>query len=344
MEMSGRDMTNDSPPTRSHPATRSDVARLAGVSTAVVSYVVNNGPRPVATATRARVLAAMSELDYTPNAVARALRLRRAQAVGLVVPDVSNTYFGALARELSNRAFEAGFALLLGDSDNDIERERAQVDSLISHQIDGLILVSLDPGSDAEVGGTPTVYLDQRDQPGQRTVVVDNVHGARLGVEHLIEHGRQRIALLGGIVGSPGADARHQGWETALADAGLPHGEDLVQRSEFSRAAGHEAAIALLSQPEPPDAVFVASDVQALGLLAAARELGISVPAQLAVVSFDGTDDARYSDPPLTAVEQPVDEIASTALRAIIAPAESLHEIVDVGLVVRRSCGCSEPA
>lgn len=337
-------MSDDSPQTRTRPATRSDVARAAGVSTAVVSYVVNNGPRPVAEATRARVLDAMKELEYTPNAVARALRLRRAQAVGLVVPDVSNTYFGALARELSNRAFEAGFALLLGDSDNDIERERAQVDSLVSHQIDGLIIVSLDAGSEGEVGGTPTVYLDQRDQPSQRTVVVDNLGGARIGVEHLIGHGHRRIALLGGMEGSPGADARFHGWQAALEDAGLPHGEDLVRRSEFNRAGGYEAAIALLSQPERPDAVFVASDVQALGLLAAARRLRVSVPDELAVVSFDGTDDARYSDPPLTAVEQPIGEIAATALRAILAPAEPpLHETVQARLVVRRSCGCVEP-
>lgn len=145
--------------------TRTDVARLAGVSTAVVSYVTNDGPRPVAAATREKVLAAMRELDYRPNAVARALRLQRAQAVGLVVPDVSNTYFGALARELSNQAFTAGYALLLGDSDDDPDRERAQIESLVSHQIDGLIIVSLAPDSVADVNGTPTVYLNQRSSP-----------------------------------------------------------------------------------------------------------------------------------------------------------------------------------
>lgn len=335
-------MDDDPPPVRTRAATRSDVARLAGVSTAVVSYVMNNGPRPVAESTRERVLSAMRELDYTPNAVARALRLRRAQAIGLVVPDVSNTYFGALARELSNRAFEAGLAVLLGDSANDARRERAQVDSLMSHQIDGLIIVSLDPASDFEVEGTPTVYLDQRAQPGQRTVVVDNAHGARLGVEHLISHGHRTIALVGGEVGSPGADARFRGWEEALTGAGLPHGENLVRRSAFTRAGGYAAALDLLADVERPDAVFVASDVQALGLLAAARTLNISVPDDLAVVSFDGTDDARYSDPPLTAVEQPIDVIAAEALRAILSPTSTpTDELVDVRLVRRRSCGCT---
>ncbi|MGK3951212.1 LacI family DNA-binding transcriptional regulator [Microbacterium sp. I2] len=321
-------------------ATRSDVARLAGVSTAVVSYVMNDGPRPVAAATKEKVLAAMKELDYRPNAVARALRLRRAQAVGLVVPDVSNTYFGALARELSDRAFTAGYALLLGDSDNDIVRERAQIESLVSHQIDGLIVVSLEPDSDADVEGTPIVYLDQRSQPGQRSVIVDNEGGARAAVEHLIGHGRRRIAHLGGLSGAPGADERRQGWEAALTEAGLPADDSLLAHSDYSRSAGREAALGLLSTEELPDAVFVASDAQALGLLAAARERGLHVPDDLALVSFDGTDDAVFSDPPLTAVEQPIHDIAKTALRAVLQPeAGPLHERVGVRLVIRESCG-----
>ncbi|WP_116947382.1 LacI family DNA-binding transcriptional regulator [Jiangella endophytica] len=321
--------------------TRTDVARLAGVSTAVVSYVTNDGPRPVAAATREKVLAAMRELDYRPNAVARALRLQRAQAVGLVVPDVSNTYFGALARELSNQAFTAGYALLLGDSDDDPERERAQIESLVSHQIDGLIIVSLAPDSVAEVNGTPTVYLNQRSQPGQLSVIVDNEGGARLAVSHLLGHGLRRIAHLGGRAGAPGADERRAGWEATLSEAGSPADPALLRQAEYSRVAGHEAAIDLLTREPRPDAVFVASDVQALGLLAAARELAISVPHDLAVVSFDGTDDAVFSDPPLTAVEQPVPAIAEAALQAVLgrtAPASAGH--VPVRLVVRASCGC----
>ncbi|WP_053204195.1 LacI family DNA-binding transcriptional regulator [Jiangella muralis] len=321
--------------------TRTDVARLAGVSTAVVSYVTNDGPRPVAAATREKVLAAMRELDYRPNAVARALRLQRAQAVGLVVPDVSNTYFGALARELSNQAFTAGYALLLGDSDDDPDRERAQIESLVSHQIDGLIIVSLDPDSMADVNGTPTVYLNQRSQPGQLSVIVDNEGGARLAVTHLVEHGLRRIAHLGGREGAPGADERRAGWAATLSAAGLPAEPDLLRTAEYSRVAGHEAAIDLLTRAPRPDAVFVASDVQALGLLAAARELGISVPHDLAVVSFDGTDDAVFSDPPLTAVEQPVPAIADAALRAVLGRATpAAAGLVPVRLVVRASCGC----
>jgi LacI family transcriptional regulator len=304
-----------------HPPTRSDVARHAGVSTAVVSYVVNNGPRPVAPATRQRVLDSMSALGYRPNAVARALRLRRATAIGLVLPDVSNTYFGALARELSDRAFTAGYALLLGDSNNDPDRERAQIESLVSHQVDGLIVLSLAPGSTAELRETPTVYLDQRSRPGQASIVIDNTGGARAAVEHLAGHGRRRIAHLGGLAGSPGADDRAQ--------------------ADYSREGGHAAARDLLSRRPRADAVFVASDVQALGLLLAARELGIAVPDDLAVVSFDGTEDAVFSDPPLTAIEQPLARIADAALSTVLGQVHpDGRQEIPVDLVIRRSCGC----
>lgn len=325
------------------PPTRTDVAVRAGVSSAVVSYVVNNGPRPVAAATREKVLAAMAELGYRPNAVARALRMRTSQAVGLVVPDVSNTYFGALARELSMQAFSAGYALLLGDANNDAARERAQIESLISHQIDGLIVVGLDPDSNADVAGTPTVYLDRRNVPGQRCITVDDHSGGMLATRHLIGHGRRRIAILSGPFGAPGADRRMDGWRNALAEAGLPHDDSLIARSEFSRPAGFAAGLDLLRRDTPPDAVFVTSDVQSLGLLTACRQTGIRVPEDLAVISFDGTADAVYSDPPLTAVEQPVARIAEAALQAVLGegPATTVGPPIPVYLVIRDSCGCS---
>lgn len=332
-------MTLSEESTARRPATRTDVARLAGVSAAVVSYVVNNGPRPVATATRKRVEEAMQELDYRPNAVARALKLRRAQAVGVVVPDVSNTFFGALARELSNQAFEAGYALLLGDADNDIERERAQIESLVSHQIDGLIITSLEPGSVVDARGTRTVFLDQRTHPGQTSIIVDNEGGARMAVAHLADHGRQRIAHLGGLDGLPGAEARVRGWSNECAARGLDT-EGLLVRAEFTRAGGFEASRALFAGEILPDAVFVASDVQALGLLAAARERGIRVPEDLAVISFDGTDDAVFSDPPLTAIEQPIAALAAAALDAVFGSDAVESSSVPVSLMIRASCGC----
>jgi LacI family transcriptional regulator len=323
-------------------ATRADVARLAGVSTAVVSYVINGGPRPVAAATRERVLKSLQTLNYRPNAAARALKLRKVSAVGLVVPDVSNTYFGALARSVSSQAFESGYALLLGDANNSLEREAEQIRSLIGRQVDGLIVVSLSPDADDDIGSTPTVFLDKRVQPGEPSIVVDNYGGATAAVEHLIWHGKKTIGYIGGPVGFPGSDERLNAWRDAVNRARLSESLAHQVRSEFSRRGGYDAAHALLDgSGKRPDAIFVSSDVQALGLLLACRELGVRVPEDLAVVSFDGTDDAVYSDPPLTAVEQPVDTIAAMALQAVLSdgPHEPRTDI-PLELVIRRSCGC----
>lgn len=324
----------------SRPATRTDVAVKAGVSTAVVSYVINNGPRPVAAATRRRVLDAMSALEYRPNAAARALRTKKATAVGLIVPDVSNTYFGTLARTITNQAFDAGFALLLGDADNSPVRQAAQIDSLVGRQVDGLIIVSLEPSSLDDTGDVPTVYLDHRTRPGQASILVDNVDGARQAVEHLLAHRRRTIAHIAGPEGAPGADDRVRGWEQTLRSADAAGGLEFLRRAEFSREGGYQAGHELLANPTArPDAVFVSSDVQALGLLRAARELSVNVPGDLAVISFDGTDDAIYSDPALTAIEQPVEVIAAAALNAVLNPEQPIPGRIPVRLVIRDSCG-----
>ncbi len=281
----------------------------------------------------------MSALDYRPNAAARALRLRKATAIGLVLPDVSNTYFGSLARAITNLAFDEGYAVLLGDADNDLDRESAQITSLVGRQVDGMIVTSLDPSSPDDTGDIPTVYLDHRTRPGELSILIDNVDGARQAVEHLFAHGRRAIGHVAGPEGAPGADDRVAGWERTLRSTGATHGLELLRRADFSRAGGYEAGRQLLDAADRPDALFVSSDVQALGVLRAARELAITVPDDLAVISFDGTDDAIYSDPALTAVEQPVAQIAAAALNAVLRPERPLTTRIPVRLVLRDSCG-----
>ncbi|QNA93876.1 LacI family DNA-binding transcriptional regulator [Microbacterium sp. Se63.02b] len=321
-------------------ATRTDVARLAGVSTAVVSYVVNNGPRPVAASTRTRVLAAMDELDYRPNAVARALRMRSAQAVGLVVPDVSNTYFGALARELSVQAFTAGYALLLGDADNDIDRERAQVESLVSHQIDGLVIVSLDPASVAETGTTPTVFLDQRSRPGQlghRGRPRRRRHGrlasdrSRTYTDRSAERPARRPRGLGARTGmAAGTRSRRP------ADRRRPdRAERILPRRRIRGGAGS-------ALPRRTTGCRV-RDLRCAGAGPARRSA--PTPPRRPERSRGGLvrrhRGCRVQRPPLTAIEQPIHRIAETALAAVLEKGlEHSPLTIPVDLVVRDSCGC----
>ena len=154
-----------------------------------------------------------------------------------------------------------------------------------------MIVTSLDPSSPDDTGDIPTVYLDHRTRPGELSILIDNVDGARQAVEHLFAHGRRAIGHVAGPEGAPGADDRVAGWERTLRSTGATHGLELLRRADFSRAGGYEAGRQLLDAADRPDALFVSSDVQALGVLRAARELAITVPDDLAVISFDGTDD-----------------------------------------------------
>ena len=325
--------------------TRADIARHAGVSGAVVSYVLNNGPRPVSAATRTRVLAAVGELGYRPNAVARALKLRRTHSLGLVVPDNSNPYFAELAKALEDAAFARGYALVLANSSGDPGREAAQLRALLDRQVDGLIVISVSAALDAEpLGGAsvPLVLLDRAASEARYpTVVVDSQGGARAGTQHLMKHGHRLIGCIAGPEGLPSAAARRAGWRDAMVAAG-PVPENLATAAPFSRAGGYVAARRLLVTRTRPTALFASSDVQAVGALHAVHELGLRVPEDLALVSFDGTEEAEFATPPLTVVQQPVRHIADAVLDLLACrpghPAG--HVMLDYELIARQSCGC----
>lgn len=339
----------DAPPDgdrRARPPTRQDVARLSGVSSAVVSYVVNNGPRPVAAQTRERVLAAMRELGYRPNAVARALRLRRTNSVGLIVPDISNPYFGEFAKAIEDSAFERSYALTLVNTSNDPERETAQLASLIDRQVDGLLMISVrhyDDLAPVEAAGIPLVVVDQLDESATvPTVVIDNYGGARAGVEHLLALGHRRVAMICGPSDLPGSVSRQRGWQDALSDAGFePHDGDRVI-APFTREGGLDAAMRLLDRSDRAHALFVSADIQAVGAVRACHALGLRIPEDVAVVSFDGTKESEFTTPALTVVRQPIELIARTAMDMLLGKddvAKNPHRVVPFELIRRRSSG-----
>lgn len=336
-----------SPPAQPVPgATRADVARHAGVSAAVVSYVLNGGPRPVAPGTRDRVLHAVDELAYRPNAVARALRLRKTHTFGLLVPDISNPYFAELAKALEDEAFARGYALLLANSSDNPAREAAQLRTLIDRQVDGLIVISSSPNPDlstAIAAAVPLILLDRAGADGPYpTVVVDNRGGAHTAVDHLIEHGRRRIACISGPQELPAAAERHAGWH----DATTHHrpSANLSLQVPFTRQDGFLAAHQLLTQRPRPDALLACSDLQGIGALHACYQLGLTVPNDIAIIAFDGTQESEYTDPPLTVIRQPTTAIAADAITKILtsrADTPPTHTVHNYELVLRRSCGCA---
>lgn len=199
--------------------TRNDVARRARVSPGVVSYVLNDGPRPVAKETRKRVLDAVKELGYRPDGLARSLRIGRTRTLGLVLPDASNPFFAELARAIENAAYARGHAVMVCNSADDSTREHTYIQSLADRRIDGLILISATSSQDlSDVTGIsiPVVALDRSpDESPISTIRSDNEHGAYLGATHLIGHGHRRIAFVGGTdLGV--TDALRRGWRRAL--------------------------------------------------------------------------------------------------------------------------------
>ncbi|MDQ4503800.1 LacI family DNA-binding transcriptional regulator [Sinomonas sp. ASV322] len=334
-------------PTPAKPtATRKDVAQLAGVSTAVVSYVVNGGPKRVSPATEAKVRDAIAALGYRPNAAARALKLGSSEMLGMVVPDITSPFFATLTHAVEEAAVARGYALLMANSGGSLSAERRAVEQLASRRVDGVFLSSVlfEPDlRELEAMEIPAVLLNHStESPGFDSVGVDFVEAGRAAVEHLVSHGHRNIGLIMGITTGGGLDGREAGWRKGLEDAGLPVGP--VMRQPFDRDGGYQAGKWLLNSAERPTAIFASSDLIAVGLLRAFHEGGVRVPDDVAIVSFDGLAESEYCWPPLTTLAQPVEEMAQAAVEALVeGGGHKSNRRFHATLVRRESCGCGAP-
>jgi LacI family transcriptional regulator len=331
--------------TRNGAVTRADVARYAGVSTAVVSYVMNGGPRKVAPDTAARVREAIARLDYRPNVHAQALRRGTTEMIGLVLSDPTNPFFVEFVAAITEAAFEYGRAVVIASARARPDTEMTLVNDLVRRQVDGLIVASIFGRPDLSLGqssrSTPIVFIDAPGTvPGHASLGTDGVQGAALAVEHLARvHHHEVIGLVVGGLDSQSADPREQGWQQALRAAGLPDGP--IARVDWSREGGYQGGHRLLNSSKAPTAIFASSDLQAVGLLRAAHERGLRVPEDLAVIGFDGTKESEFSWPPLTVVAQPIQQMARTAVQLVLDEQRPEGYTPFVGeLVVRQSCGC----
>ncbi|NJC24324.1 LacI family transcriptional regulator [Arthrobacter pigmenti] len=335
-------------PTANSRVTRQDVARYAGVSSAVVSYVVNGGPKRVAPATAAKVIDAIEVLGYRPNAAARALKLGSAEMLGLVIPSNTNTFYADMARAVEEAAADQGFALLTSNSSAGTGAESRSLRNFRARQVDGVLLAtgSAQPDlSQLKGSNIPVVLLDAfTPWPDVTTIGVDFQTGAARGVRHLIGHGHTDIGLVIGYLAGAIPDKRELGWLDALTEAGLSEGP--IVRTTFDREGGYSAGRRMFEGKRRPTAAFVSSDMQAVGMLRAIHELGLSVPDDVAIVSFDGSAESEFSWPPLTTLKQPVQDMAEKAVSVLGSarrgePAPEGHHVYGTELIVRRSCGCS---
>jgi DNA-binding LacI/PurR family transcriptional regulator len=321
-------MTSTSPSSHGRGPTIRDVARRAGVSVATVSRVINDSPL-VVEPTRARVQAAVEELGYRLNATARNLSIGRAAAIGVVVPFFTSPSVIERLRgvvERLGRGERRQYDLLLFDVEAPEQRDGALGDLARRDRVAGLLIISLTVNDD-EVDalrrdGLPAVLVDATHARLPR-VVIDNVEGGKLAAAHLLARGHRRIGFVGDHPTNPygftSSEDRRRGFRAALAQAGVEPDSSLDRLGPHGRDEAGALATSLLSLPEPPTAIFAASDLQAIGVLKAAERLGVQVPSELAVIGFDDVDLAEVVG--LTTIRQPLREggalAADLLLRAI---------------------------
>lgn len=305
-------------------ATISDVAARAGVARSVVSRLLNADPTlRIRPATRTRILKAIRDLDYTPNATARALRLARSGALGLVVHDITNPIYGEIISGVHKAATAAGYVVLLGEA-TELERRTDTLRQLLaSGRIDGLLLQRVGEADDAALAelahhGLPTVLLNDWAIGDASAVSLDDLGAARLATKHLVELGHECIAHLAGADSHRSAQ-RQLGYEQVLKEAGLPAPDDWTVTGGWDLVTGQDGMRRLLALRYRPTAVMVANVLAAIGALAATQKAGLKVPTDISIIAIHDAWIAEYVTPQLTTVALPLARMGERAVELLLA-------------------------
>ncbi|MDF7631301.1 LacI family DNA-binding transcriptional regulator [Erwiniaceae bacterium L1_55_4] len=320
------------------------IAKLAGVSVATVSRVLNNSDT-VKDKNRDKVLEAIKASNYQPNLLARQLRTARSSMVLVLVSDISNPFCAEIVKGIEEQAEQNGYRILLCNSGSDINRSRSSLQLLAGKMVDGVI--TMDAFTTLTeltqlIGNMPWVQCAEYADAGDISCVgIDDVHASRQLVAHLVASGRKRIALINHDLSYKYAQLRQQGYQQELEQRGLSW-QAVSYASELSFNVGKRAMEALLSADTQPDAVFAVSDTLAAGAMAAIQAAGHQVPQDIAVAGFDGSELAEMISPPLTTIAQPSRDIGRTAFSLLLqkiddpqSPTERV--MMDWRLIVRAS-------
>jgi LacI family transcriptional regulator len=325
-----------------------DVAKKLGVSAMTVSRAFNSSSE-ISHATRARVLECAEQMGYRPHRWARSLVTRRSSMVGVIVPDISHSFFAEVTRGIQEVVERAGYTLLLCGSWLDADKEKREIEMLVDSRVEGLMVASEQPERSPEVflrlkeEGIPFVLLDRvflnQEFPAAR---VDDLEVARLATEHLLDYGHRRIAFIQGPRLSS-ASLRYRGFMETMRKHHVPIEKELVARGHFDIDSGIHAMRRILECARRPTAVFAANDPMALGAVQACQEAGIAVPADISIVGAGNIEGEHHPYPFLTTVDWPrvqLGRAAATLLIAAIAnpsPRDAHVEVFSPRLLIRQS-------
>lgn len=295
-----------------------EVAKLAGVSVATVSRVLNDKGY-VGQHTREMVEQAIKELNYKPNEVARSLFKKQSSTIGLIVPDIMNPYFPELARAVEDTASKFGYNVILCNSDEDRAKEQAYLDMLQQNYVNGIIVSSNTMTAEQVIKlNIPVVSIDREISKGLPTIVVENMKGANTATRYLMSKGCSRIAHIRGPKGVVNADERCEGYREVVQQESW-FSESYIVNGAYDMESSIQATLELLKTHPEIDGIFAANDIMAIGAMKAANQLGTKVPDELAIVGFDGIKLSSVTIPELTTIVQPIYEMGEQATKMLVS-------------------------
>lgn len=325
-----------------------EIARLAGVSSATVSRVINNDPK-VSLTTARRVLDVIAQHGYVQNTVARSLRMATTSTIGFLISDIANPFFPAVLRGIEAVCARHGYNLLLQNTDEAVDREKAALDTLLRSRVDGLIAILIDETGGQldrfKAMGIPIVLVDRKaSQRHYDCVTVDSVGGVAAAIRYLAALGHRRIATIHGIQEqTPGKD-RLEGFIKGMAECNLPVIREYVVDGQFTEDGGYRGIQHLMALPNPPTAVVTANNMLTMGAYRGLRDLDVSLPDHISLVGFDDFPLAGYLTPPITVIQRPTVEMGEAAadilLQRIFNKGKGERQWVQLptSLLVRESC------
>ena len=332
--------------------TLDDIAKRLNVSRVTVSKALRGHPDISADMTR-RVKKIADELGYTPNIIARSLSSRRSNMIGLVVPKIAHFFFGSVIEGVYNMAFENNYETILTVSQENPERERKHLQTLVSMRVDGIIVSITQTTQDLDIftsiqkRGVPVLFVDRRPEPpppGFNSVLVDDRGGAYKAVEHAIRVGYRKIACIGGKSHINIGKNRLAGFEGAMKAHGIPIVRDWIVTGGFDKNVGYDGFMQFYSSGRVPEFIFAMTYPIALGIYEATKELGLRIPQDVDLMCFGDSDVSRVISPALSCVAQPSHELGSKAvelmLKTIAHPdsAGEQHLVLPTELVLRETC------
>lgn len=325
-----------------------EIANICNVSKATVSRVINNSPNGVGEETRKRVQKVIDTLNYRPNSLARSVATARSMMIGLIVPDVSNFFYPKIIRSVTDYMNEKGYAVIIGNSDYNPEKEADQLLSMIDKRVDGIILCSGVSNAtflkDFKKYKVPLALIGRAfdSSLSDASIMGDNEKGAFKSANYLLEGGNRRIVYVEGNPNISGSIQRLKGYQTALEAAGIPYDPGLVLSGEYSIEYGKEVADYLIDQKVDFDAVMTGSDLIAIGIVSRLIKRGVRVPEDKELVGFDNIELSGVFNPPLTTISKPHYDMAQHISRQLVNIIEGKksslpHMKVEPSLVVRET-------